>query len=136
MVCWLDRPDKSASFKEYMEYYLKRKNWSQNRLAVCARLNQPQVNKIINERVYHIEVDILICIFLALQLTWEEATDLMARAERALSPASKSHHAYRELIRIYAEKAPVYEANSNMLIEADKYLKERNLPALPDANGY
>lgn len=48
----LAKPSKTASFKEYMEYYLERKNWSQNKLAIAARLNQSQVNKIINGTVY------------------------------------------------------------------------------------
>lgn len=131
-----NRPGPSASFKEYMAYYLKRKNWSQSKLAVCARLNQSHVNKIINERIYRAEVDTLLCICLALQLTVKEAVDLMARAERAVSPASPCYKAYLELLHRYSQKDPQLEADSNFLLEADEYLRERKLPALPDTNRY
>ena len=130
------KPGKTASFKEYMEYYLKRKKWSQNRLAICARLNQSQINKIINGTVYTVQVDILVCICLALQLSLAESKALMARAERAFSPAVPLHTAYQELIQLYSEKETEYGVNSNMLIEADEYLKARRLPTLPDVNGY
>lgn len=119
-----------------MEYYLKRKNWSQNRLAVCARLNQSQVNKIINGRIYAVPVDTLVCFCLALQLSMAESTDLMARAERDFSPALPLHSAYRELIHIYAAKETEYGENSNLLNEADEYLKSRKLPPLPNVNLY
>lgn len=119
-----------------MEYYLKRKNWSQSRLAVCARLNQSHVNKITNGRIYRIEVDTLLCICLALQLTPDEAADFMARAERAVSPASPCYEAYRELLIRYSEKEPQYEEDCNFLLEADEYLRKRKLPGLPNVNGY
>ena len=134
--CPSDRPDKAASFQEYMEYYLQRKRWSQSRLAVCARLNQSHLNKIINERIYHVENDVLVCICLALQLTPEEAADLMARAEKALSPASPCYGAYLALLELYSRKESRYEADGGFLLEADEYLRKQKLPALPDANAY
>ena len=46
----LKKPNKTASFKEYMDYYLNKKGWSQSQLAMAARLNQPYVNKLINAK--------------------------------------------------------------------------------------
>ena len=114
-----------------MNYYLKRKNWSQSRLAVCARIPQPQINKIINGKINNLEVDILICICLALQLNKNESVDLLARASRAISPASPCYHAYYDLIEIYSKKEILYERDDNFLIEADEYLRKRKLPRLP-----
>ncbi len=93
----LAKPSKTASFKEYMEYYLERKNWSQNKLAIAARLNQSQVNKIINGTVYTVQVDTLVCLCLALQLNLDESKDLLARTERVFSPASTLHQTYQEV---------------------------------------
>lgn len=131
----LPKPSKTASFKEYIEYYVKRRGWSQSRLAVCARLNQSQVNKIMNERVNNISVDVLVCLCLALQLTVPESKDLLARAQRAFSPALPLHDAYQKLIAIYALKDLSDEENSNMLVYADQYLQKRNLVSLPNVNG-
>ena len=131
----LPKPSKTASFKEYIEYYVKRRGWSQSRLAVCARLNQSQVNKIMNERVNNISVDVLVCLCLALQLTVPESKDLLARAQRAFSPALPQHDAYQKLIAIYALKDLSGEENSNMLVYADQYLQKRNLAPLPNVNG-
>ena len=128
----LARPSKTASFKEYMEYYLERKNWSQNKLAIAARLNQSQVNKIINGTVYTVQVDTLVCLCLALQLNLDESKDLLARAERAFSPASILHRTYQELIRIYAERALDRSDNVEYLDEADHILTARRLPVLPN----
>ena len=131
----LPKPSKTASFKEYIKYYVKRRGWSQSRLAVCARLNQSQVNKIMNERVNNISVDVLVCLCLALQLTVPESKDLLARAQRAFSPALPQHDAYQKLIAIYALKDFDGEENSNMLVYADQYLQKRNLSPLPNVNG-
>lgn len=125
-------PDQKASFKEYINYYLSRKAWSQNRLSICARLEQSRVNKIINGAIYNIDIDVLVCICLALQLSVAESIDLLSRVERAFSPASDYHNAYIELIDIYAHMPPVYAEDINMLNFADNFLMERNVPALPN----
>ena len=132
----LSKPAATASFEEYLKYYARRKGWSQSRLAVCARLNQSHINKIINGNVYNISVDVLTCISLALQLTLEESKDLLARTERAFSPASDQHHAYQELIAIYASPDYMFEEGNNMLSFADNYLKERKLARLPNVEDY
>ena len=129
----LPKPSKTASFKEYIEYYMSRKNWSQSQLSVCARLNQPYLNKIINERIRFPEIDILVCIVLALQLTEKECEDLLSRVERAFSPAIHSHTVFREIIRIYAKKELMTKVDVNMLNEADEYAKKRG-GYLPDCN--
>ncbi len=125
------RPSDTATFEEYLNYYLERRNWSQSRLAACARISQPQINKIINGRINNIEIDILICICLALQLSTKESVDLLARASRAISPASICYHAYYELIDIYSKKEIVSDKIDDFLSDADEYLKKRKLPRLP-----
>ena len=132
----LSKPAVTASFEEYLKYYARRKGWSQSRLAVCARLNQSHINKIINGNVYNISVDVLICISLALQLTLEESKDLLARTERAFSPASNQHQAYLELIAIYSSPEFTYQEGGNMLSFADDYLMEHNLALLPNVDSY
>ena len=132
----LSKPAATASFEEYLKYYARRKDWSQSRLAVCARLNQSHINKIINGNVYNISVDVLTCISLALQLTLEESKDLLARTERAFSPASDQHQAYQELIAIYASPEYTFEEGNNMLSFADDYLEKRKLARLPNVEDY
>lgn len=125
-------PSKTASFKEYIEHYCKRKGWSQNRLSIAARLNQSQVNKIVNGTVYTVQVDTLVCLCLALQLNLSESKDLLARAERAFSPASILHQTYQELIEIYAKMPLDRSDNPELLDEADQILADRKLPVLPN----
>lgn len=132
----LTKPCTTASFEEYLKYYVRRKGWSQSHLAECARLNQSHINKIINGNVYNISVDVLICISLALQLTLEESKDLLARTERAFSPASDQHQAYQELIVIYSSSEHQFDEGNNMLTFADAYLKERKLARLPNVEDY
>lgn len=132
----LSKPAATASFEEYLKYYARRKGWSQSRLAVCARLNHSHINKIINGNVYNISVDVLTCISLVLQLTLEESKDLLARTERAFSPASDQHQAYQELIAIYASPEHSFKEGNNMLSFADDYLKERKLARLPNVEDY
>ena len=132
----LSKPAVTSSFEEYLKYYVRRKGWSQSRLAVCARLNQSHINKIINGNVYNISVDVLTCISLALQLTLEESKDLLARTERAFSPASNQHQAYLELIAIYSSPEFTYQEGGNMLSFADDYLMEHNLALLPNVDSY
>ena len=84
----LKKPNKTAPFKEYILYYMKRKGWNQADLVQCARQQQSQVSKIINGKVQWVPMDVLICFILALQLNVKESIDLLARMERAFSPAS------------------------------------------------
>lgn len=87
----LKKPNKTASFKEYMEYYLDKKGWSQSQLAAAARLNQPYVNKLINGKVKDVSIKTMMCICLPLQLTVPETKDLLSRVQRAFSPALELH---------------------------------------------
>ena len=129
----LTKPCKTASFKEYITYYMQRKGWSQATLAGFARLNQSTVNKVINGNYYRTNFDIFICLFLALQLTVEESADLLSRAERAFSPASKLHDAYQKLIACYVwEKFDSTLPSSERLDRADDYLIKRGFPPLPN----
>ena len=102
---------------------------NQTRLAVCARINQSRFNKIYNGTIKNVSVDTLICICLALGLNENETHDLLARQERAFSPAELAHQAYLELIRIYSEKEIIYDTTpqnlSTILEYADVYLRER-----------
>ncbi len=132
----LKRPDKTASFKEYITYYMQRKNLSQSQLARCALLNQSQVNKIVNERIMNIPVDTLVCLCLALQLSVAEAEDLLSRAERAFSPASAQHRGYLELIHLFSNLKFDCDHGEQMLYTADNFLVERGLAALPNADSH
>ena len=132
----IKRPALAAGFKEYINYYMVRKRWNQNRLAECARLNQPQLNKMINGKVYNMSIDTLACLCLALQLTLPEAEDLLARAERAFSPASELHTAYKELINQYAVMPFERINDEKMLDEADRFLQVNGLQTLPNCYSY
>ena len=85
------RPDSNASFGIYLDYYTQRAEISQNRLAACARLNQSYLNKIANGKLKNVPIEALVNICLALRLSGDEAKDLLARKERALSPANPAH---------------------------------------------
>jgi len=132
------KPSKTASFNQYLDYYMERVGLSQNKLAVCARINQSRLNKIYNGKIKTVGVDTLVCICLALGLSEAEACDLLARQERAFSPAKPVHQAYLELIQIYSRKNLVYNTTpqnlSVILDEADAYLKERGFSELPNAD--
>lgn len=128
----LKKPNKTASFKEYILYYMKRKGWNQADLVQCSRQPQSQISKIINGKVQWVPMDVLMCIILVLQLNVKESIDLLARMERTFSPSSDVHKAYIELIKIYASPEKKFPKNNTMLNEADKFLRERNYSSLPN----
>lgn len=132
----LHKPAPDADFKAYMDYYMQRKGWSQQKLADAARLNQPYVSRLINGRISNLQIDTMVCLCLALQLSLQESCDLLSRVERAFSPASALHSAYQELIALYAHKPLDMQGESNMLNEADDFLKARKLPVLPNVYAY
>ena len=127
----LKKPNKTASFKEYMEYYLSKKGWSQSQLAMAARLNQPYVNKLINGKVSDVSVDVMMCICLPLQLTVPETKDLLSRVQRAFSPALELHDCYQKLLASYSYMNFTGIEERNILNYADDYLQKRGLPPLP-----
>lgn len=132
-----DRPPANASFAVMLDYYCICADISQARLAICARINQPHLNKIANDRIRNVPIDILVNICLALRLSLEESVDLMARRERALSPANALHDHYKQLINVYHNKLVDYTDDqqiTNFLLEADNKLKELGLPPLPNAD--
>ena len=132
------KPPETASFSQHLDYYMDRVGLSQNKLAVCTRINQSRLNKIYNGKIKNIGVDTLVCICLALGLSEVESRDILARQERAFSPAKPIHQAYLELIQIYSRKNLIYSTTlqnlSTILDDADTYLKERGFPELPNAN--
>ena len=77
-------------------------------------------------------MDVLICFILALQLNVKESIDLLARMERAFSPASDLHKTYIELIKLYSSPEIKFPKDSTMLDEADQFLMERNYSSLPN----
>ena len=77
-------------------------------------------------------MDVLICFILALQLNVKESIDLLARMERAFSPASDLHKTYIELIKLYSSPGKKFPEDSTMLNEADHFLRERNFSSLPN----
>lgn len=105
-------------------------------MALCARLDQPKVNRIINGKQTAICVTDLTCICLALQISVEQSNDLLARAERAFSPALKTHSAYIELIEIYANMPFDCLGSKKMLDMADNFMRDRGLPEFPNIHGY
>lgn len=127
----LKKPNKTASFKEYMDYYLNKKGWSQSQLAMAARLNQPYVNKLINGKVSDVSVDVMMCICLPLQLTVPESKDLLSRVQRAFSPALELHDYYQKLLAIYSYLDFTGIDERNILNNADEYLQKHGLPPLP-----
>ena len=127
----------TASFKQYLDYYTRRVGLSENKLAIFSRLNQSTLNKIANGVMKNVDVSMLVCICLALGLSEAESVDLLARRERAFSPASDTHRVYLELIRIYSIKEIDYERLSSdpqqLLEKADAYLEKAGKAPLPNA---
>lgn len=127
----------TASFKQYLDYYTQRAGLTENKLALFSRLNQSTLNKIANGKMQNVSVPMLVCICLALGLNEVEAVDLMARRERALSPANETHKLYLDLIRMYSSEEIdcIAERHSERLLEAaDRYLESANKETLPNAN--
>ena len=131
-IAVVEYPGKIGSCGEYICYYMFVEQITQAMLAVRSRLPQPLISKIIHGRIANISVDVLVCICLALRLTLEKSIDLLARAERAFSPASSTHAVYAEIIEIYADKSKNFPSNYTMLEGADNYLREKNEPTLPN----
>lgn len=133
------RPASNASFEKYIDFYTQREKITVNRLATCARLNQSYLYKIIKGRINDVPVDILVCVCLALRLSLDEAKDLLARKERAFSPANEVHQKYMELIEKYHQKEVNYKDNkaiTRFLTEADEDLRKANFPDLPKNRNY
>lgn len=109
---------------------------TENKLALGARIYQQRLNKISNGIVKNVDVETLVRLCLVLGLTEQEAVDLMARRERAFSPANPLHRAYRELLGIYAQRKIGCQtgavALANILNEADEYLKSRGFEPFYD----
>lgn len=95
---------------------------------------QQRLNKISNGQIKNAGVETLACLCMVLALNVEEAKDLLARYERAFSPAKPVHQAYLELIAIYAERDIDYNDLDTILDYADEYLKKRGFAPLPDIN--
>ena len=133
------RPDSSASFGDYVHFYTQRNGITINRLATCARLNQPYLYKIVNGAINDVPIDNLVNICLALRLSVDEAKDLLARKERALSPANPAHRVYLRLIDDCHVKALNYEdttAVMDFLREADERLQKAGFAELPKNRNY
>ncbi len=118
----------TASFKQCLDFYSQKVGLSERKLAHCARINQQWLNKISNGQIEKLDVETLVRLCLVLGLTEKESVDLMARRERALSPASPLHKAYRELFHIYLKKDINYTGGEadleKILDEADEYLEK------------
>ena len=127
----LKKPSRTASFKEYMLFYMNRKGWNQTMLAAYARLNQSHLCKIINGNYERTKMEVFVSLCLVLQLSESESKDLLARAERAFSPASALHEVYKDLIMDYSMMHGIESAGLAMLDYADNYLVERGYDPLP-----
>lgn len=127
-------PASDASFEKYIDFYTQREEITVNRLATCARLNQSYLYKIYKGWISDVSVDVLVSVCLALRLSLAEAKDLLARKERAFSPANEVHQVYMKEIEKYHQKEVTYkdrEAVMRFLDEANKDLREANCPELP-----
>lgn len=117
---------KKDTFKKRLDYFTERAGLTENKLALYAQIDQPELNKIANGRRKNVQIPTLVRICLALGLTLDEATDLMARRERALSPANETHDDYRRLIISYSTRKIDYQKYKNcpekLLEEADNFL--------------
>lgn len=130
--------NETASFRQCFDYYLERTGLSETKIADYIRINQPRLNKIANGTVKNVDIPTLVCICLALGLNEAEARDLLARRERAFSPANDTHRVYLELIRMYSVKELDYKRLANtpekLLEEADDYLISKGKKELPIMN--
>ena len=102
-------------------------------------MNQPHLYKIINGTIHDVPIDILVSICLALRLSVDEAKDLLARKERAFSPANPAHQVYLRLIDDYHEKVMNYKdtpAVMDFLREADERLRKAGFAELPKNRNY
>ena len=128
----------TASYKLYVDLYTQRVGLTENKLAFAIRDHQQRLNNISNGNLKNVDVETLVKICLVLGLNEEESVDLMARRERALSPADPVHRVYRELICLYSKKEINYNVPSdkleNILNDADQYLKDRGFPPLKFRN--
>ena len=119
----------TASYKLYVDLYTQRVGLTENKLAFAIRDHQQRLNNISNGNLKNVDVETLVKICLVLGLNEEESVDLMARRERALSPADPVHRVYWELICLYSKKEINYNVPSdkleNILNDADQYLKDR-----------
>lgn len=127
----------TSSFREYLDHYKERAGLSEIKLSLFARLNQSTLNKIARGTMKNVDVSMLVCICLALGLNEAESVDLLARRERAFSPANDIHKVYLELIRMYSAKELDYNLSDtesqSLLEEADEYLEKLGMPPLPNA---
>ena len=126
----------TASFKQFLTMYSDRKELSENKLAQGARITQKRLNNISNNVTKSVKIPILVALCLVLELTMDEAKDLMARKERALSPANPDHRIYAELIELYSRRNTNYienpEALKTALDEADEFLERNHAEELPN----
>lgn len=122
----------TASYKLYVDLYTQRVGLTENKLAFAIRDHQQRLNNISNGNLKNVDVETLVKICLVLGLNEEESVDLMARRERALSPADPVHRVYWELICLYSKKEINYNVPSdkleNILNDGDQYLKDRGFP--------
>lgn len=110
------KPAATASFNTYLNYYCKCKRISERRLAYLAEIDQPRLNKLVNGKLAKYRIDELVRICLVLGLSPDQANDLMARKERALSPADPVHQAYAQIIEMYTHRE--YDLNDRDVTSA------------------
>lgn len=113
------------SFCDYLQHYIGKNGYSHNKFAKKAKMTPLYLTRILNANGKNVSIDTLMCICLTLHLSLEKSLDLMARAERTLSPASKSYNAYIYLINLFSNTDSTLD-----LDYANSYLKEHNLPPI------
>lgn len=110
--------------KKYIE---EKPKLNESKLALCAGINQPRLNKILNGKIKNIDVKTAVKLCLALTLSLSDSIDLLSRCERAFSPALAVHKIYKELIELYSTRRIDYSniyMVSTWLAAADNQLIE------------
>ncbi len=94
------------TFVERLQHHIRRKSLSDVEVYKTARIDRRLFSKIMSDRQYKPAKDTVITLAIALQLTLDEANDLLTRAGYALSHSEK-----RDLIIEYFFRERIYNLN-------------------------
>lgn len=125
------RPPDSATFLEWLEYFMKQRNWTRKDLADHIRRSESYVYGLFRGKRSVISFRTLMSICLALRLKQGDYEALMTSVGITLSPAYKLHRIFKRLLEEYAKKSPQYNDSVFMLDYADAYLVKEGYEPLP-----
>lgn len=130
-------PNHLTSFRDHIDFYIQNrpeKKLTVNKLSEYSRLEYRQVQKIIYGYTKNPQTTDLIALCLVLRLSRTQSIDLLARVERAISPADPAHDIYLELFDIYSAESSIVQDGPFMLDYADSRLEGVKPNALPNVN--